>query len=170
MQIQGIVQGIETKSGVGAKGPWTMYKITINGLVYTTFNQTFASQLQIGQNASFDYNEKQTVKNGRTYTNRDIITPQQIQTAQRPAQQPVQSAQQVVQSKPSESIRLLRRIAFGVEIMASKYADADQELIMNGPHAPDEPDMGERDIDNQPNQSINQPTGVEEIDVEEIPF
>ena len=49
--IKGTIENLEIQNGVNqnTKRPWTMYKVTINGLIFTTFSSRVGKLFQIGK-------------------------------------------------------------------------------------------------------------------------
>lgn len=107
MQISGTVSSVNFfKSGKSAKGDWTMYKVIVNGIEYTTFE----ADLQVGQTGTFDIKEEQrTSNNGRSYTARTLSrTKTQQQPSANPPASPANSAVVEINRKLDEILRLLR--------------------------------------------------------------
>lgn len=69
--MNGIINGVETKSGVGKNGkPWTIYRINIDGTYYSTFDAALGKRAVEKQGSMIEFSHKEEERDG--YTNRTI--------------------------------------------------------------------------------------------------
>ena len=71
--LTGKVSNTSSQSGVGKKGPWTLYKVEINDQNFSTFDKKIGDSIKVGQTININYIEREYVgSNGITYTSFDI--------------------------------------------------------------------------------------------------
>ena len=74
-----IISATEAQRGQGKFGPWTRYDVTISteqnphGEMISCFNDKVLEM--IGQQGTWEVQEKQVEKNGKTYNNRALLIP-----------------------------------------------------------------------------------------------
>ena len=152
-KVTGIIENIEVRSGQGAKGPWTLYLITINGEVYQTFNKALGQKLKVGQKITFHYEDKEINKNGTIYKQKVIHVP---------------STTERLMGKIDELIKTCKQNQYYLEKL---YEDV-QKLISPSGETKKETEDAESENqseEEQLDQMLLNPD-EEEIDPSEIPF
>ena len=76
-----IISATEAQRGQGKFGPWTRFDVTIatdqnpHGEMISCFNDKVVEM--IGQQGTWEVQEKQVEKNGKTYNNRALLIPKE---------------------------------------------------------------------------------------------
>lgn len=88
MQLQGVIENVSTKNGMGKNGPWTMYSMQVSGEWYGCGFK--ALQARQGDYVSFDFEQSGNFKNAK---NVKVVAPPA--GGQQPAAAPQAQAQGV---------------------------------------------------------------------------
>lgn len=100
MQLQGVIENVSTKNGMGKNGPWTMYSMQVNGEWYGCGFKP----IQAGKNdyVSFDFEQSGNYKNAK---NVQVVAAPAGAAQQAPSASPAQAAGSAPVSKRDVSIQ-----------------------------------------------------------------